>query len=62
MPVPRIVLVDDGDLIGAPCYVMDRVAGHVVCDQMPLGAENWVTSCDLQAFVDVARFTRSPGA
>ena len=25
VPVPRIVLVDDGDLIGASCYVMERV-------------------------------------
>jgi len=35
VPVPRIVLVDDGDLIGASCYVMERVTGHVVRDQMP---------------------------
>src|SRR4029078_8127366 len=27
VPVPRIVLVDDGDLIGASCYVMERVTG-----------------------------------
>ena len=35
VPVPRIVLVDDGDLIGASCYVMQRVTGLVVRDQMP---------------------------
>jgi aminoglycoside phosphotransferase (APT) family kinase protein len=35
VPVPRIVLVDDGDLIGASCYVMEGVTGHVVRDQMP---------------------------
>ena len=35
VPVPRIVLVDHGDLIGASCYVMERVTGHVVRDQMP---------------------------
>jgi aminoglycoside phosphotransferase (APT) family kinase protein len=35
VPVPRIVLVVDGDLIGASCYVMERVTSHVVRDQMP---------------------------
>jgi aminoglycoside phosphotransferase (APT) family kinase protein len=35
VPVPRIVLVDDGDLIGASCYVLERVTGHVVRDQLP---------------------------
>jgi aminoglycoside phosphotransferase (APT) family kinase protein len=35
VPVPPIVLVDDGDLVGAPCYIMERVAGHIVRDQLP---------------------------
>lgn len=35
VPVPRIVLVDDGELIGVPCYVMERVAGHVIRDSIP---------------------------
>ncbi|MFC6152851.1 phosphotransferase family protein [Nocardioides yefusunii] len=37
VPVPRIVLVDSGDLLGVPCYVMERVAGHVVRDHLPVG-------------------------
>ena len=35
VPVPRIVLTDDGDLIGTPCYVMERIEGPVVRDQLP---------------------------
>ena len=35
VPVPAIVLTDTGDLLGAPCYVMERVAGHVVRADLP---------------------------
>lgn len=35
VPVARIVMRDDGDLIGAPCYVMERVPGHVIRDSLP---------------------------
>lgn len=37
VPVARVVLVDDGDLLGVPCYVMERVAGHVVRGELPRG-------------------------
>ncbi|GAA2223570.1 phosphotransferase family protein [Micromonospora olivasterospora] len=31
VPVPRVVLLDDGTVsAGAPCYLMDEVAGHVL--------------------------------
>ena len=35
VPVPAIVLSDDCDLLGLPCYVMERVAGDVVRDTLP---------------------------
>lgn len=35
VPVPPIVLIDDGDLVGVPCYVMHRVEGHVIRDHLP---------------------------
>jgi aminoglycoside phosphotransferase (APT) family kinase protein len=37
VPVARIVLADDGDLIGVPCYVMERVPGHVIRGDLPAG-------------------------
>jgi aminoglycoside phosphotransferase (APT) family kinase protein len=37
VPVPRVVLADEGDLIGLQCYVMERVNGHVIRDQLPQG-------------------------
>lgn len=37
VPVPRIVLADSGDLIGTPCYVMERVPGHVIREALPSG-------------------------
>jgi len=34
--VPRVLAVcDDESVIGAPCYVMERVHGHVVTDSVP---------------------------
>jgi aminoglycoside phosphotransferase (APT) family kinase protein len=35
VPVPAIVAYDDGDLLGVPCYVMTRVPGLVIRDQLP---------------------------
>lgn len=35
VPVPAIVLSDSGELLGVPCYVMERVAGHVIRDELP---------------------------
>ena len=38
VPVPKtLALCTDDDVIGAPFYVMDRVAGHIVRDVMPDG-------------------------
>jgi aminoglycoside phosphotransferase (APT) family kinase protein len=38
VPVPRtLAMCEDDDVIGAPFYVMDLVAGHVVSDRMPEG-------------------------
>jgi aminoglycoside phosphotransferase (APT) family kinase protein len=37
VPVPEIVLHDDGDLLGVPFYVMSKVPGHVVRDELPPG-------------------------
>jgi aminoglycoside phosphotransferase (APT) family kinase protein len=37
VPVARIVFSDDGALIGSPCYVMERVPGHVIRDRLPRG-------------------------
>ncbi|PWJ24572.1 aminoglycoside phosphotransferase (APT) family kinase protein [Branchiibius hedensis] len=37
IPVPTIVLDDAGDLLGYPFYVMNRVAGQVIRDQLPDG-------------------------
>jgi aminoglycoside phosphotransferase (APT) family kinase protein len=35
--VPAIVADDDGQLLGVPCYVMTRVPGLVIRDQLPAG-------------------------
>jgi aminoglycoside phosphotransferase (APT) family kinase protein len=38
VPVPAtLALCTDDDVIGAPFYVMDRVAGHIVRDELPAG-------------------------
>jgi len=38
VPVPRVVLQEaSGDLLGVPFYVMDKVPGHVIRDEMPAG-------------------------
>lgn len=38
VPVPgTLAMCTDEDVIGAPFYVMDRVAGHIVRDVMPAG-------------------------
>ncbi|WP_116450857.1 phosphotransferase family protein [Blastococcus litoris] len=37
VPVPSIVLHDEGDLLGVPFYVMTKVPGHVVRDELPAG-------------------------
>ena len=35
VPVARVVMVDRGDLLGVPSYVMEKVEGHVIRDRMP---------------------------
>ncbi len=35
VPVARIVLADEGDLIGIRCYVMDKVEGHIIRGELP---------------------------
>jgi aminoglycoside phosphotransferase (APT) family kinase protein len=37
VPTARILLVDQGDLLGCPFYVMEKVAGHVVRGDLPPG-------------------------
>jgi len=35
VPTARILLTDGGGLLGVPCYVMERVTGHVVRGELP---------------------------
>jgi aminoglycoside phosphotransferase (APT) family kinase protein len=37
VPVPAIVAYDDGGLLGVPCYVMEKVPGLVIRDELPAG-------------------------
>ncbi|GAA4397607.1 phosphotransferase family protein [Tsukamurella soli] len=37
VPVPRILLTDDGTLTGTPFYVMERVRGLTIRDELPAG-------------------------
>ncbi|WP_127128998.1 phosphotransferase family protein [Georgenia sp. SYP-B2076] len=37
VPVARVVLEDEGDLIGIRCYVMEKVPGHIIRDELPAG-------------------------
>lgn len=37
VPTAPVVLVDEGDLIGIPCYVMERVPGVEIRDALPAG-------------------------
>lgn len=37
VPVARVLLSDDGELIGAPFYVMESVPGHVIRGELPTG-------------------------
>jgi aminoglycoside phosphotransferase (APT) family kinase protein len=37
VPTAGIVLADDGELLGLPCYVMEKAAGHVVRGTLPPG-------------------------
>ncbi|WP_328418510.1 phosphotransferase family protein [Micromonospora sp. NBC_00389] len=48
VPVPQVVLRDDGDLLGVPCYVMNKVAGHVIRERMPA---HYADSADQKAAI-----------
>ncbi|MGL4306179.1 MAG: phosphotransferase family protein [Mycobacteriaceae bacterium] len=37
VPVAGIILEDSGDLLGASFYVMEKVSGHVIRDEIPQG-------------------------
>jgi len=38
VPVPKIVLTEPGaDLLGVPFYVMEKVPGHIIRDELPDG-------------------------
>jgi aminoglycoside phosphotransferase (APT) family kinase protein len=37
VPTAGVVLADAGDLLGLPCYVMEKAAGHVVRGTLPPG-------------------------
>lgn len=55
VPVPRIVLHDRGDLIGVPCYVMEKAAGHVIRGDLPEGYATTAVEREQMsfAFVDI---------
>lgn len=54
VPVAKIVLADEGGLIGIRCYVMEKVPGHIVRGELPAGyAETlWQRQTLSFAFVD----------
>src|SRR4051812_34974746 len=51
VPVPSIVLRDDGELLGVPMYVMAKVAGRVIRDEVPPGYAE--SAADRMAMADV---------
>jgi len=55
VPTARILLVDDGELLGRPCYVMEKVPGHVVRGDLPDGYADTAARrrAMAEAFVDV---------
>jgi aminoglycoside phosphotransferase (APT) family kinase protein len=53
VPVARVVLHDDGDLLGVPCYVMEQVPGHVVRGELPIGFATTREERERMAFVFV---------
>jgi aminoglycoside phosphotransferase (APT) family kinase protein len=51
VPVPSIVLCDDGRLLGVPMYVMAKVPGRVIQNQLPAGYAD--SEADRVAIADV---------
>jgi aminoglycoside phosphotransferase (APT) family kinase protein len=45
VPVPRVLWIenDDASVLGAPFYVMERVAGRIPTDQPPYHSGGWMT-------------------
>jgi aminoglycoside phosphotransferase (APT) family kinase protein len=37
VPVARVVLADERDLLGIRCYVMEKVEGHIIRGELPAG-------------------------
>lgn len=37
IPVAPVLLQDNGDLIGIQCYVMEKVEGHIIRGELPVG-------------------------
>ena len=35
VPVATIVMEDGGELLGVPFYIMEKVPGHIVADELP---------------------------
>ncbi|MDF1705952.1 MAG: phosphotransferase family protein [Aeromicrobium sp.] len=53
VPVARVILTDDGDLLGVPCYVMERVDGTIIRDEVPaLYADSATLPSLAHGFVD----------
>ncbi|RYE78188.1 MAG: phosphotransferase family protein [Myxococcales bacterium] len=58
VPVARIVLVDEGDLIGIQCYVMEKVPGHIIRDALPEGYATTTDEREAMAFEFVDTLAR----
>ncbi len=51
VPTASIVLVDEGDLIGIQCYVMEKVPGHVIRGELPAGLAETAAEREAMAWV-----------
>lgn len=53
VPVADIIFVDEGDVLGVPCYVMERIRGHVIRDRLPAAYDDLTTRRSLaHALID----------
>ena len=53
VPVARVMLHDEGALIGVPCYVMEKVPGHVIRGELPEGYASTPAERERMAFAFV---------
>jgi aminoglycoside phosphotransferase (APT) family kinase protein len=53
VPVAPIVLHDQGDLIGVPCYVMEKAVGHIIRDELPTAYADTATERQQLSFAFV---------